>query len=412
MGQYCRGNEQAFRSLRMKILIATGIFPPDIGGPATYGKTIAEEFSRLQHEITVVTYGAGKMQDARYKIQAISHRLPKGVKHAVYFLTVLWQGRNAKVIFAQDPVSAGLPALLAAFLLRRRFVLKIVGDYAWEQGMQRFCVGDLLDDFLKKRYGFRVEALRFLERFVARSADRILVPSEYLKGVVIQWGIRSERVFVVYNAVDTLSVPVTALSAVDTPPVTVAREEVRARLGLGLYEFVLLAAGRLVPWKGFAMLIDFLPRLQKKIPDVQLIIVGSGPEKENLESRIMNHGVQEYVRLTGSLSKDHLVLYMKAADVFLLNTGYEGFSHQLIEAMAMGIPIITTDAGGNKEIIRDGENVLVAEYDDSDDWEEKVLQLYEDRVLREKLRDGGKDTSRQYSLETMVRKTESVLRGV
>ena len=66
-------------------------------------------------------------------------------------------GRNADIIFAQDPVSVGFPAACAAKILRKKFLLKIVGDYAWEQGMQRFGISDLIDEFQRKKYGFAVE---------------------------------------------------------------------------------------------------------------------------------------------------------------------------------------------------------------------------------------------------------------
>src|SRR3989344_4399689 len=95
--------------------------------------------------------GAGKFQ-----IQSVSRKLPKGIRHLAYFWQVLKQGLHTDIIYAQDAVSAGFPAALAALLLRKPFFLKIVGDHAWEQGQQRFGVVDTLDEFLAKRYGARV----------------------------------------------------------------------------------------------------------------------------------------------------------------------------------------------------------------------------------------------------------------
>src|SRR3989344_2921400 len=169
----------------MKILIAAGIYPPDIGGPATYSKLIAEEFPRFCHETVVIVY---------------NRRLPKMLRHLVYFWKALLHGRGADVIFAQDPVSVGLPAMVAAKVLRKKFVLKVVGDYAWEQGIQRFGVRDLLDDFLNKKYSWRVEGLRRIETFVARRAHRVITPSHYLKGVVRHWGVSEKNVAVIPNA--------------------------------------------------------------------------------------------------------------------------------------------------------------------------------------------------------------------
>src|SRR3989338_10524157 len=108
------------------------------------------------------------------------------------------------------------------------------------------------------------------------------------------------------------------------------------------------------------MLVDLMPKLREIVPNAKLIIVGTGPEEKNLQ--LTTYNLQLPVTFTGAIPKEKLNLYLAAADVFCLNTNYEGFSHQLIEAMAIGVPIITTDAGGNKEVVQYGKNALVARY--------------------------------------------------
>ncbi|OGZ56529.1 MAG: hypothetical protein A3H64_00935 [Candidatus Ryanbacteria bacterium RIFCSPLOWO2_02_FULL_45_11c] len=415
----------------MKLLIATGMFPPDVGGPATYSQTIAEEFSKRGHNITIVTYGDNIISNfpsldssrvgrggqfpiskqvssssprssesgaGKFQIQSVSRKLPKGIRHLAYFWQVLKQGLHTDIIYAQDAVSAGFPAALAALLLRKPFFLKIVGDHAWEQGQQRFGVVDTLDEFLAKRYGARVGFLRMVEKFTARRAKRIIVPSAYLKSVVERWGISVEHIAIIANAVLL-------------PKTIPAKEE--ARRALGLDGFLLVTAGRLVPWKGFSMLVELIPKLVEVIPKAKLVIVGDGPERQQLELRIRSaswrNESRDIVLLTGSVSKDKLAVYLAAADIFLLNTGYEGFSHQLIEAMSMGIPVVTTNAGGNKEVVRDGENALVAEYNNLESWKEKILRLYEDQELRRVLSQSNKDITQRYSVENMIQKIENLL---
>ena len=107
-------------NFKLKILICTGIYPPDIGGPATYSKLLFEELPKMGIETRVLSFGE------------VRH-LPKILRHFVYFIKVLKMGRRADIIYAQDPVSVGLPAMLAAKILRKKFILKVVGDYAWEQ---------------------------------------------------------------------------------------------------------------------------------------------------------------------------------------------------------------------------------------------------------------------------------------
>ena len=165
-----------------KILIATGIFPPDIGGPATYSKLLLDELPNRGLAVKVVSFGA------------VRH-LPKIIRHFVYFFKILRKGFFADVIFAQDPVSVGLPSVLAAKILRKKFILKVVGDYAWEQYQQKiqnskFKIQNYnaklknIEDFQAEKFDVVTELRRKVESWVAKKADKIIVPSEYLKKIV------------------------------------------------------------------------------------------------------------------------------------------------------------------------------------------------------------------------------------
>ena len=159
----------------MKLVIATPLYPPEIGGPATYVKILEEGLPTHNIDVEVV-----KFSDVRH--------LPKIIRHYAYYRRVLKAARHADVVLALDPVSVGLPAMCAAKKAGKPFVVKIVGDYAWEQGQQRFGISQTLDEFVKtSRTPFPVHALRWIQSRVARSAVQIIVPSEYLKGLVTVW---------------------------------------------------------------------------------------------------------------------------------------------------------------------------------------------------------------------------------
>ena len=129
----------------MKILVATGLYPPEEGGPATYAKALHDFLPKFNVEVVVLPFS----QVRKY---------PPFVRHLVYLYLCLKYSKGTSIIYALDPVSVGLPACIASFLTKKKFVVKVVGDYAWEQGMQRFGVTELLDDFLKKKsYSFPVQ---------------------------------------------------------------------------------------------------------------------------------------------------------------------------------------------------------------------------------------------------------------
>lgn len=373
----------AERGKRPKILIATGIFPPQEGGPATYSKLLADRLPGLDFEVVVVNFGS------------VLH-LPKIVRHVWYTTLLVRKGFSADLIYAQDPVSVGLPALIASSLLRKKMIVKIVGDYAWEQGVQRSNVTDLLDEFsVKNSYGILVRLLKMTQLRVARGAQRVIVPSNYLKKIVSNWGVDTNKISVIYNAFD---VPV------------ISESKAELRVGLGYRSPIVVSAGRLVPWKGFRTLIRCMPEILKEVPDAKLFIAGSGPEKEILEKDIADFHLENSVFMLGKLSHDDLLRVMKASDVFALNTSYEGFSHLILEALAVEVPIVTTKVGGNVEIVEDGKNGHLVSYDNEEELVTAITHLLlqkGDAYVYGK--EGGRIVS-QFTTERMLTELTSVIR--
>src|SRR3989338_2155072 len=295
------------------ILICAGIYPPDGCGPATYSKLLFDELPKWGAGADVLNFGK------------VRH-LPKIIRHIAYFFKALKMGKKADVIYAQDPVSVGLPAMLAAKILRKKFILKVVGDYAWEQFQQKSEIRNpksetnpkfkTLEKFQTEKFDIKTELRRKIQKYVAQNAYKIIVPSNYLKNIVLKWEIGEDKIKVIYNAFEA-------------PALGKTKEELRKKLGLS--GTVLISAGRLVPWKGFNKLIEIMMETIKEISDAKLYIIGSGPECEALELKVKSLKLQDKVILTNQLAHKDTLEYLKAGDVFVLNTGYEGFSHFLLE---------------------------------------------------------------------------------
>ena len=224
--------------------------------------------------------------------------------------------RGADIILAQDTVSVGLPSVLAALLAGKKFLVRVPGDYAWEQGSQRFGATVPIDTFQGHYFGVRVALLRVVQKFVVRHATRVIAPSEYLRSLTILWGASPKRVVRIYNGIE-FPLPV-------TPPSE--RPE----------GFLVVTSARRVPWKG----VDRLERVVAREKGWRLFVSDTLPRAQSLG-------------------------WAKAADVFVLNSSYEGLSHTLIEVMSLGTPIVATSVGGNPELIRDGvDGLLIPAHDD------------------------------------------------
>ena len=284
---------------KKKIFIATGLYPPQSGGPATYTKLLEERLPARGFSVSVLPFSR------------VRH-LPKGVRHVVFFLMCVGYAAAADVVYAQDTLSVGLPAALAAKLAGKKFLVRVPGDYAWEQGRQRYGVTDELDEFQTKKYGRRVERMRRLQKFVVRSARAVVVPSGYMQKIVSTWGVK----------------PVLIYNGIEVPP---AFELPKDRPE----GFLVVTIARPVPWKG----LEGLARVVSQEKSWHLKIVDGLPHAEAMG-------------------------WVKAADVFVLNSIYEGLLHALIEAMALGTPVVATNVGGNPELVG-GCGLLIPPKDDT-----------------------------------------------
>lgn len=362
----------------MRLLIATPLYPPEPGGPATYAKILETELPSRDVEVALLKFGNVR-------------KYPKIVRHIAYFILLLRAGKDADAILALDPVSTGLPAMLAARLLRKPFFVKIVGDYAWEQGTQRFGVRIGLDEFVRtKHVPFQVAYLRKVQTLVARSAKTVIVPSEYLRDIVSCWGLPKEHMSVVYNAMQH--------EAVGELPLSVT-ESSRPRV---------VSVGRLVPWKGMPGLIDAMAAVREQVPSATLQIAGDGPERDSLE-RFMHVRLKESGTVLGPLSHADTLALIQDADIFVLNSTYEGLSHLLIEALSLGKAIIATDVGGNPELIEDGKNGLLVPSGERAALIDALTHLLVTPKHRELLGNAARLSAERFSTKAMADRTVEVL---
>lgn len=381
----------------MKTLFATGIFVPDIGGPASYSRLVASELSKIV-DTEIVTYSdVREYSDDKFlnfKVHRVWRKWPWFARHILYFAKVFFRSKHFDVLFALNTLNAGISCYIASRVFQKKFYIRIVGDYAWQVAQEKEKTYLGIDEFQKSGKKGKIKRLYDLQAWICGKADKVLVPSEYFKDVVCGWGISERKIKVIYNGVDFR-------------PARVEKEEARKEIGIS--GNIILSVGRLVPWKGFRMLIKIMPRIIKTDQFARLVIVGDGPDRNMLEMMVKNLGLEKKVYLVGSKSKEELAVYLAACDMFVLNTGYEGFSHQILEAMLTETPIITTNIGGNKEIMRHGENGLVVDYNDEEGLLAAIKIFREKPEVVKKIMLSAKKTVACFSSEKMIEETINFL---
>jgi glycosyltransferase involved in cell wall biosynthesis len=159
-------------------------------------------------------------------------------------------------------------------------------------------------------------------------------------------------------------------------------------------------------------LLDVMVERKVRGEATRLVIGGDGPERTALEAKIKILGLQSSVTMVGALSFADVFRYVTAADVFVLNTAYEGLSHHLIEALALGTPIVTTPVGGNPELIEDGVEGLLVPVDDTLALDQAITRILTDRTLREQLVTAGKAKAAQFGVADVIPPIKQLLETV
>jgi glycosyltransferase involved in cell wall biosynthesis len=175
----------------------------------------------------------------------------------------------------------------------------------------------------------------------------------------------------------------------------------------------ILTVGRLDKNKGFNYLIDAMPKLIHKFPKLKLIIVGDGPEKNNLLNQIKNLHLEQNVSLAGAVRNKDLPKFYNQADLFVLPSLKEGLGVVLLEAMACGTPVIGSNVGGITDIIINGENGSFIKPRDADDIVEKVmLCLLDEKQLQKYSINGLITVTKKFSWSSVVEKFSNEYRAL
>lgn len=195
-------------------------------------------------------------------------------------------------------------------------------------------------------------ALRRNIEAALRAANRVIGVSGSLRDIAVQLGAPADRAIVVGNGVD-----LERFSPMD-------RADARRALGLPPDAAVLISVGGLVERKGFHRVIDCLPGLLKAFPRLHYLVVGGpspeGDWSERLRAQVAAAGLQQHVHFLGPLPPERLSGPLSAAEVFVLATSNEGWANVFLEAMACGLPVVTTRVGGNAEVVcRDDLGIVV-----------------------------------------------------
>jgi glycosyltransferase involved in cell wall biosynthesis len=348
----------------LRILITTPVFPPDLGGPAVYVPSIAKWLVERGHQVKVVAFCEDPdPQGYPYPVVAITRNaLP--LRYVKSFFAILRECKDFDLVYVQEHLA--LLPVLAAKLRGKPSVVRVMVDGTWEIAHRFGWTNDNIVDFQRTGRGWKVRLSRYLQRLWWGWTDRIVPVSDFLKGIVLSHGTKPEKVVRIYNAYN------------GPKTIDITKERAREELGLPKDAKILLTICRLMIWKG----VDGILRALARLPgDHRLVVCGDGEELDNWTRLAKELGVADRVRWAGNVPHEQVIRHIRAADVFVLNSNYEGLSHTLLEVMYVGTPIVASNVCGNPELVTDGVNGLTVPFNDVDKLVASIARITGDPAL-------------------------------
>lgn len=369
-------------------MIVTGIYPPDIGGPATHAHDLAHELRGRGHSVTVVSL---LDQTLRPDLGDSVVRFPRAWPWPLRFIAVAgWLvARRASydVVYA---TGMQVEAVAGARVARRPVVVKVVGDPAWERSRRLGLTSSGFEAFQHDdRDPRRVQAMRALRTWAVRRATAVTAPSSFLADVVDTWVGEPGRTKVVFNGVPTRSH---------------GTDERRRRLD---GELRVVYVGRLVAHKRVDVAIEAVGTCA----GVTLDVIGDGPEREALEVLARDRG-DDRVRFLGALDHASVRSRLAGYDALVTVASYEGLPHTVLEALAAGTPLVASPAGGTTEVVRDGVNGLVVDPPIPTVVAKALVLLRDDAALAARLSEGARRTAQEWSLEASTERLTGIFAGL
>jgi glycosyltransferase involved in cell wall biosynthesis len=362
----------------MRIGMLADVYKPHISGVTNCVALNKRALEALGHKVFVFTFGNEDYEDDELYVVRSPALL---LRETGYYLGFRYASRAQRKVESMDVVHVHHPFISGPLALRhcRRRGIPVVFTSHTRYDLYSQYYLPMVPEALSRAF---LET--YLPRFCAQ-CDLTIAPSTGLARVLRELGVTTP-IEVVPNGVD--------LAPFQGP---VARRT-RRELGLGEDDTVLIYVGRLGPEKNLTFLIRAFAGALAAVGQSTLLLVGDGPEADNLRDQAAHYGIASQVRMTGPVPYEDVPGYMCLADAFVTASVTEVHPLSLIEGMAAGLPVVGIQSPGTEDTIVDGVNGILTS-DSLADFTAGLVRLMRDAPLRHQLAAGARNTSQAYSIE-------------
>ena len=363
----------------MKTLLISGIYRPEIGGPATYIPALASAIQSQSGSVEVVTLKNSSANELAepWPVKYINRDQFLIFRFLKTFIHIKRRISTSEFIFSNGLFQETAFALLGS---GKKSLAKIVGDPVWERAFNRGETSLTIKEFNKSKLSFKHQIQRLFLKWSLNRFSQITCPSLELKELIQGWGIKTE----------TSCIP-NGISAIKPQS--------------NSNEFDLISVCRLVKWKNLDKLITANSMCRTK-----LVIVGSGPEDKKLKK--LASDLNSNVVFAGQLTEQEVINYLFRSKVFVLISDYEGLSFSLLQAMACGLPSIVSNIKGNLDVISDNTDGIVVDVNKLSSLIDAINSLLQSPVELKKLGDRAREkVLNKYSQQNQLNLVIKLLRA-
>jgi len=361
----------------MRIGMIADAYKPHVSGVTNHIALNKQFMEAAGHEVLVFTFGEGEHPDDEPNV--IRSRGVPLVDSGFYF-NVSYTNEARKLLHSMDIVHVHQPFLSGTLALR----------YCKPRGIPIVFTNHTRYDLYYRAYlPMLPESLgeAFLQAYLPtffRAIDKVIAPSEGLRQVLRGYGVTTP-IELIPNGVDI------------QPFQQAAMPQERAQFGFGDDDIVLLYVGRLGPEKNLPFLLRCFAGTFEAYANVRLLIVGDGPERDNLEDRVQHMGLEEGVRFAGLVPYEQLPPYLLMADAFVTASVSEVHPLTVIEAMAAGLPVLGIESPGVSDSVIDGQTGLLAK-NALPSFTAKMVRLVTEHEARRKMGAQAREHAKQYDI--------------
>ncbi|MES2437252.1 MAG: glycosyltransferase family 4 protein [Patescibacteria group bacterium] len=314
----------------MRILITTGIFKPEPGGPATYTVELARRLSSAGHTVRVITYSDQSEyvfdKEFQFHLTRVVRRKNKLLNYIAYFSAVFKEARAYNFIYSMDWFSAGVPVMFVSWLTRKKYAVRVGGGYIWEKYLSEGRPPMTLKKFYEDRLYKEYKVLYFFIKRVLKSASFVVFNSDQQRELYQKhYGLKPEKITTINNPVPENRFA----NLVQTYKTSYADRDKE-----------IVFVGRFIRMKNIDSALKAFALLKDK--SFVFTLIGSGPIENELRELVRSLHLESRVQFLPTMGQADL--YRRIANCYyvILPSWTDISPNQIYECMSLGIPFLLT----------------------------------------------------------------------